>query len=262
MLNIYRRYNLSESVTFFRFRTGGLYFRMEHMNKKIKVIAFDADDTLWINEPYFRDTAALFNDMFSGYMDKEKLSEEALSTEINNIKLYGYGIKGFTLSLIETACRITDNRVTAEEISRIIGFAKDMLNKPVILLEGVKEVIEKLKEDYQLIVATKGDLKDQERKLEKSGLESFFHHIEIMSDKKEDNYRKLLAHLDLPPDEFLMVGNSEKSDILPILNIGAYAVHIPFSTTWVHEQVDFVIEDKRFRKTDSILKLPGLLGNL
>lgn len=235
---------------------------MEAGNRKIKVIAFDADDTLWVNEPYFRDTAALFCDMFSKYMGKDELAREALDTEIGNIPLYGYGIKGFTLSLIETACRITNYQVTSEEISKIIGFAKDMLNKPVILLEGVKEVITQLKDEYILIVATKGDLKDQERKLEKSGLGKFFHHIEIMSDKKESNYRKLLDHLDLPPEEFLMVGNSEKSDILPILNIGSKAVHIPFSTTWEHEQVDFRIEGHGFRKTDSILKLPEILEEL
>lgn len=203
----------------------------------IKVIAFDADDTLWVNEPYFRESEMEFCNLLKNGMSIEEVTEELFATEIGNIPLYGYGTKAFILSMIETSLKITKGNVSSEKIQAIISLGKQQMNKSIELLDGVVEVLESLQGKYKLIVATKGDLLDQERKLEKSGLLKYFHHIEVMSDKKENDYKKLMQHLDIYSNEFLMVGNSLKSDILPVLNLGGKAVHVPFHTTWEHEMV-------------------------
>jgi len=210
---------------------------MEVNYKDIKVIGFDADDTLWVNETYFRDAELEFAKLLSAYETPNKIDQELFKKEMDNLELYGYGIKGFVLSMVEMALEISNYNVSNKTIDAILNIGKDMLNKPVELLEGVKEVLESLSNRYRLILATKGDLLDQERKLEKSGLIDYFHHIEVLSDKKEANYSKLLNHLDINPSEFLMIGNSLKSDILPLVNIKAHAIHVPFHTTWAHEQV-------------------------
>ncbi|WP_435416174.1 HAD family hydrolase [Polaribacter aestuariivivens] len=207
------------------------------MFNKIKVIAFDADDTLWINETYFREAEEEFAKLISKYETKNKIDQELFKTEIKNLVHYGYGVKGFILSMVECALELSNYKISQKTIEKIINIGKDMLQKPVEVLEGVEEVLEHLQEKYKLIVATKGDLLDQERKLEKSNLLKYFHHIEVMSDKKEKDYTKLINHLDIQPSEFLMIGNSLKSDVLPLLEIGASAIHIPFHTTWIHEEV-------------------------
>ena len=203
----------------------------------IKVVGFDADDTLWVNETYFRNAEEKFASLLDIYETKNQIDQELFKTEIRNLELYGYGIKGFMLSMIESALDLSNNRISQETIWEILNLGKEMLSHPVELLDGVEEVLEQLKDKYRLIVLTKGDLLDQERKLEKSGLSKYFHHVEVLSDKKEENYKNLLEHLEIPVEEFLMIGNSLKSDVLPILNIGAKAVHIPFHTTWQHEEV-------------------------
>ncbi|MDX1365307.1 MAG: HAD hydrolase-like protein [Arenibacter latericius] len=210
---------------------------MEVDYNKIKVIGFDADDTLWVNETYFRDTEEKFASLLDKYETKNKIDQELYKTEINNLEIYGYGVKGFMLSMIESALDLSNNKISQATIGDILNLGKEMLSHPVELLDGVEEVLQKLKDHYRLIVLTKGDLLDQERKLEKSGLSKYFHHVEVLSDKKEVNYKNLLEHLRIPVSEFLMVGNSLKSDILPIINIGAKAIHIPFHTTWQHEEV-------------------------
>jgi putative hydrolase of the HAD superfamily len=203
----------------------------------IKVIGFDADDTLWVNETYFRDTEERFAELLEGYETKNKIDQELFKVEMKNLELYGYGIKGFMLSMVESALELSHNRVSQETIARILDLGKKMIDRPVELLDGVEEVLKTLEPKYRLIVMTKGDLLDQERKLEKSGLSKYFHHVEVLSDKKEHNYQALLDHLEINVNEFLMVGNSLKSDVIPILNIGAKAIHVPFHTTWVHEMV-------------------------
>lgn len=203
----------------------------------IKVVGFDADDTLWVNETYFRNAEEQFAGLLDRYETKNQIDQELFKTEIRNLELYGYGIKGFMLSMIESALELSNNRISQATIGEILNLGKEMLLHPVELLDGVEQVLEALKDKYRLIVLTKGDLLDQERKLEKSGLSQYFHHVEVLSDKKEENYKNLLEHLEIPVEEFLMIGNSLKSDILPILNIGAKAVHIPFHTTWQHEEV-------------------------
>ena len=210
---------------------------MEIDYKNIKVIGFDADDTLWVNETYFRDAEVEFGKLLSEYETLNKIDQELFKKEIDNLNLYGYGIKAFTLSMVESALELSNYNISAKKIESILNIGKNMLNKPVELLDGVEEVLKKLSKKYKLILATKGDLLDQERKLEKSGLTKYFHHIEVLSDKKEANYSKLLKHLDIKPSEFLMVGNSLKSDVLPLVNIHAHAIHVPFHTTWAHEQV-------------------------
>ena len=203
----------------------------------IKVIGFDADDTLWVNETYFRETEEKFADLLEQYETRNKVDQELFRKEMDNLELYGYGIKSFMLSMIESALELSNNGVGQETIHEIITMGKRMISKPVELLDGVEEVLKALEKKYRLIVLTKGDLLDQERKLEKSGLSRYFHHVEVLSDKKEVNYQNLLDHLEVDVKEFLMVGNSLKSDILPILNIGAQAIHVPFHTTWAHEVV-------------------------
>ena len=210
---------------------------MEVDFSNIKTIGFDADDTLWVNETYFRDTEEKFAELLEGYETKNKIDQELFKMEMANLDSYGYGIKGFMLSMIESALDLSNNKVPQETIAQILELGKKMITHPVELLDGVEEVLSKLSGKYRLIVLTKGDLLDQERKLERSGLSQYFHHVEVLSDKKESNYKNLLDHLNIDVKEFLMVGNSLKSDVLPILNIGAQAVHVPFHTTWAHEMV-------------------------
>jgi len=207
------------------------------MFEDIKVIAFDADDTLWTNETYFREAEETFSVLLSKYETKTKIDQELFKTEIKNLAIYGYGIKGFVLSMIECALVVSNYKLSQETIGKILDIGKDMLEKPIELLDGVEEVLQGLQGKYRLIVATKGDLLDQERKLEKSNLLQYFHHVEVMSDKKEKDYLKLVKHLDIAPSQLLMIGNSLKSDVLPLLNINASAIHVPFHTTWIHEEI-------------------------
>jgi len=222
--------------------------------KDIKVIGFDADDTLWVNETYFRDAELEFAKLLGGFETANKVDQELFKMEMKNLPLYGYGVKGFILSMVEMALDLSNYSVSNEIIEEILKIGKEMINKPVELLDGVEETLSTLSKDYRLIVATKGDLLDQERKLKKSGLLDYFHHIEVLSDKKEENYSKLLNHLDINPSEFLMVGNSLKSDILPLVNIKAHAIHIPFHTTWAHERVSERETNGKAYKTVKTLK--------
>lgn len=227
--------------------------------KQIKVIGFDADDTLWVNEPYYQAVEKGFCRILLPYMEEAQSSRELFKTEIQNLEIYGYGAKGFMLAMIETALLATDGKITGEEIMRIVEIGKTLLTKPIQLLEGVENVLEQLQGRFKLILVTKGDLVDQERKLQQSGLIGYFHHIEIMSEKHENNYKKLLAHLDIQPAEFLMVGNSVKSDILPVINIGSKAIHIPFEVTWEHENHHETPMDHSFIKVSVISDILNLL---
>lgn len=228
--------------------------------KHIKVIGFDADDTLWVNEPYFQEVEKQFRLLMKPYLnDEELVSKELFKTEIENLGIYGFGAKAYILSMIEAAVDISGGKVKAEEIHQIIDMGKSLMNMPLTLLDDVETVLKKLKSDYLFILVTKGDLLDQERKLEKSGLVNYFHHIEIMSDKHEDNYRKLLMHLGIQPEEFLMVGNSVKSDVLPVINIGAKAIHVPFEVTWQHEIIHELPESNDFITVSRLSEILNLL---
>ncbi len=219
---------------------------MEIDFNEIKVIGFDADDTLWVNETYFRKTEEKFAELLEGYETKNKIDQELFKMEIKNLELYGYGIKGFMLSMIESALELSNNEISQATLLELLNLGKEMIAHPVELLDGVEEVLRNLKGKYRLIVLTKGDLLDQERKLVKSNLSTYFHHVEVLSDKKERNYKDLLDHLEISTEEFLMIGNSLKSDVLPLVNIGARAVHVPFHTTWKHEEVEAPKEKKGY----------------
>ena len=227
---------------------------MEVDYKHIKVIGFDADDTLWVNETFFREAELEFARLLGAYETANKIDQELFKKEMDNLGLYGYGVKAFVLSMVESAIEISNGSVSNKTLSSILNIGKTMLNQPVELLDGVEDVLKTLSKKYRLILATKGDLLDQERKLEKSGLTDYFHHIEVLSDKKEANYSKLLNHLDINPSEFLMIGNSLKSDILPLVNIKAHAIHVPFHTTWAHEQVTEEETNGKAYKTVSSLR--------
>ena len=204
----------------------------------IRVIGFDADDTLWINENYFREGERKFCALMLPWHSEEKTMTILYNNEMDTLDIYGFGIKGFMLSMIETASQIAKEELTTDIVHEIISIGKNMLLKPVELFKNVASTLEVLKQKYRLVLVTKGDLLDQERKLEKSGLENYFHHIEVMSDKHEANYKRLIQHLDIRPEEFVMVGNSLRSDILPVKKIGAHAIYIPYDLTWQHETVD------------------------
>jgi putative hydrolase of the HAD superfamily len=219
----------------------------------LKVIAFDADDTLFINETYFDETEKKFCGLMEDYLSHQGISQELFKVEIDNLKLYGYGIKGYILSMIEAAIAISNNTIPIEVIEKIIQYGKELLEKPIELLDGVEETLAALHGKYKLIVATKGDLLDQRRKLHNSGLGHYFHHIEVMSDKQEIDYSDLIQRLEIKPSEFFMIGNSLKSDVLPVLAIGGHAAHIPFHTTWAHEKIDHTIEHENFSTFEKII---------
>ena len=227
------------------------------MNKKI--IAFDADDTLWHNEPYFDEAQARFCALFQDFASSQEILGLILNHQVKNLPLYGFGIKAFTLSMIETALKITQNNITGTGIEKIITIGKDLLEKPVELLPNVEEVLQELQGKYKLVVATKGDLKDQHRKLHDSNLGTYFHHIEVLSDKTELDYSKMLGRLDCQAEDFVMIGNSLKSDVLPILNIGGVGIHIPYHTTWEYEKIDFEIIHPNFHSLNSVNQVLDLL---
>ena len=203
----------------------------------IDVIALDADDTLWHNETLYSHTQDRFRDLLTRY-DRGEWSKHVLhETEMENLRFYGYGIKSFTLSMIETSIKLTGGRILASEIQEILDLGKEMLNSPVRLMDHVAEVIPQLAASCQLMLITKGDLLDQETKLARSGLGSYFCHVEVVATKTTEVYRSLLEKHQISPKRFLMVGNSLRSDILPVVALGAQAVHIPYAITWAHEDV-------------------------
>ena len=224
-----------------------------------KIIAFDADDTLWHNEPYFDEAQERFCALFQDLASSQEILGMILNYQVKNLPLYGFGIKAFTLSMIETALELTQNNISGNGIQKIIEIGKDLLEKPVELLPNVEEVLQELHGKYKLVVATKGDLKDQHRKLHDSHLGSYFHHIEVLSDKTELDYTKMLGRLDCEPEHFVMIGNSLKSDVLPILNIGGVGIHIPYLTTWEYEKIDFEIEHKNFTAITNIKEVLAIL---
>ena len=232
---------------------------MEIDFSNIKVIGFDADDTLWVNETYFREAEERISELLEPYETKDKIDQELFKMEMKNLELYGYGVKGFMLSMIESAMELSNNEISQATILKLLDIGKEMISRPVEVLDDVVEVLEKLKGKYRLIVLTKGDLLDQERKLSRSNLSEYFHHVEVLSDKKEKNYSDLLEHLQISTKEFLMIGNSLKSDVLPLVNIGASAVHVPFHTTWKHEEV---IAPKNKSGYITIQKLTDILAYL
>ncbi|WP_339887268.1 HAD family hydrolase [uncultured Flavobacterium sp.] len=227
-----------------------------------KIIAFDADDTLWHNEPYFDEAQERFCQLFQDFASSQEILGMILNHQVKNLPLYGFGIKAFTLSMIETALKITDNNITGKGIEQIITIGKDLLQKPVELLPNVEDVLKELHGKYKLVVATKGDLKDQHRKLHDSGIGHYFHHIEVLSDKSELDYTKMFGRLECKPEDILMIGNSLKSDVLPILNLGGFGIHIPYHTTWEYEKIDFEIEHENFIALSNVKEILNILKSI
>lgn len=224
------------------------------------LIALDADDTLWHNETIFQATQARFRELFVQYHDQEWIDRHLYETEKRNLQHFGYGVKGYVLSMIETATELTEGRITGREIQRIIDWGREMLQHPVELLEGVEETVRELADSHRLMLLTKGDLFDQESKLARSGLGDHFSAIEIVSEKDVRTYRAVLARHQVQPARFLMVGNSLRSDVLPVLEIGGAAVHVPYQTTWAHEQVpEEALLDKEFVRLERMQELPAWL---
>lgn len=224
----------------------------------IRTIAFDADDTLWHNETHYREAEVRFQTMLAAYHDAAWIQERLVATEIGNLAHFGYGIKSFILSMIETAVELTEGRITGTDVQRIVDLGKEMLSHPVESLPGVEPVLTALQGRYQLLVITKGDLLDQESKLARSGLGAYFSGLDVVSEKDEGTYRAILDRRGVAVSEFLMVGNSVKSDILPVVALGAQAVHIPAATTWVHEHVPDV-DTSRFATLARMDLLPDWL---
>jgi putative hydrolase of the HAD superfamily len=204
----------------------------------IKVVAFDGDDTLWHNETHFHFTQSALRDLLRGHAPHADVDARLFETEMTNLSLYGYGIKSFTLSMIETAIEVTEGRIPASDLAVILDWGKRMLREPTELLEGVHETLLDVSRNHELLLITKGDLFDQESKLARSGLAERFAGVEILSDKNVDAYRRVLERRGIARDEFVMVGNSLRSDVVPVVELGARAVHIPYHVTWHHEQVD------------------------
>ncbi|BFM48276.1 HAD family hydrolase [Marinomonas sp. THO17] len=216
-----------------------------------KFIAFDADDTLWRNEEIFMNAQDEFIHLLSPYHDEVYVREHLAEVQIRNLEHFGYGIKGFTLSMIETAIELTEGRILGSEIHEIIALAKCMVAMPVEVLPNIENVLKTLKKEHKLFVITKGDLLDQESKLARSGIVDYFDAIEIVSDKTAATYESILLRHQIKKEDFLMIGNSLKSDVLPVLDIGCQAIHIPYHSTWAHEQVD----DAVLAEYDNLIQL-------
>ncbi len=228
----------------------------------ITMIGLDADDTLWHNETIFEQTHAKLRILLARYHDAATVDRRLFATEMRNLELYGYGIKSFALSAIETAVELSGRQISADEVHSIIQLAQDMLAHPVQVLDGVAETVVALARSHRLVVITKGDLRDQERKVARSGLATHFSAVEIVSEKSPDTYDRVLRRHNIAVAEFLMVGNSIKSDILPVLELGGTAAHVPYHLTWEHERVEGPPVHPRFFPLASIRDLPVLIERL
>lgn len=226
----------------------------------ISLVGLDADDTLWHSENHFVVTEQRFQDLLEPWLQADESAGRLLERERANLRIFGYGIKGFTLSMVETAIEASGGTVSATAIQQIIDWGKDMLDHPVELLPGVADVVGQLAGSCRLALITKGDLFHQEAKIAESGLADFFDEVEILSEKHPENYRRVLDRLGAKPEEFLMVGNSVRSDVLPVLELGAQAAHVPYQVTWGHEQVE--CERGEWFELASISELPALVARL
>jgi putative hydrolase of the HAD superfamily len=231
------------------------------MKHELRIIGFDAGDTLWDNEIYFREAEREFCEILSDIQEINVVIKRLYEIEIRNIEYYGCGIKRFVLSMIETALTTNKFTIPQKRINDILEIGKNLLNKPINLIDGVKNTLDILtQKSYKLMIVTKGDLLDQKRKLNKSNISHYFHHIEIMSEKTEQEYSKLLSKLAIKPNNFLMVGNSMKSDINPVLNIGGFGVYLPHKHNWIHENVVNNCNSNNFLELEKIEDLIRILN--
>jgi len=230
--------------------------------RPLTTIGFDADDTLWQNEQFYRLTEQQFTELLADYGESETISHGLLEAEKRNLRHYGFGIKGFTLSMIETAIEITHGKVRTAVITQILDIGRDLLSHPVETLPHARETLEALAGNYLLVLITKGDLFDQERKLAQSGLGDLFDAVEIVSDKNASTYRRIFSKVGDGPERAMMIGNSLKSDIVPALAAGSYGVFVPHELTWTLEHVEEPTEAPRFRKIGHLGELQGVIEGL
>jgi putative hydrolase of the HAD superfamily len=229
----------------------------------LTVLAFDGDDTLWHNESRFQLTQTALRELVQLHVPDADVDGHLFELEMRNLSLYGYGVKAFTLSMLETAIQLTDGQIPASDLQVILGWGKRMLTEPTEVLDGVRETLLEVSERYSLLLITKGDLFDQESKLARSGLGDLFSGVEILSDKTVASYRSLLKRRDIKPDEFAMIGNSLRSDIAPVVALGAQAVHIPYHVTWNHEHMpDESLPPSGWYRLGGIAELSMLLNTI
>lgn len=229
----------------------------------IEIVGLDADDTLWHNEPLFTSRREQFCALLSRYEPQGVPEAQLNDVEMRNLRHFGYGVKGFVLSMIETAIEITGGRLESRDVRQIIDWGRDMLAGPTRLLDGVAEAVEALAREYTVILVTKGDLLDQETKLARSGIGGLFKGIEIVSEKNADVYRRVMTRYGVQPERFVMVGNSLRSDILPVVEAGAHAVYVPYEMSWIHERVPAeALAGARYYEIPHIRELPPLLKDL
>jgi putative hydrolase of the HAD superfamily len=228
--------------------------------KSIETIGFDADDTLWHHERHYKLTEGRFRELLADYAPQEHLAERLIAAEKRNIGHYGYGVKGFTLSMIETAIEVTGGNAPASVISEILEAGRELLAHPIETLPGVRETLEALKGNYRLVVVTKGELLDQERKLAASGVDHFFDAVEIVSEKDAAIYSRVFTRHGSGPQRAMMIGNSMKSDILPALEAGAWAIHVPSEHQWALDHIDEPQEHERLRRARMISQVLEILG--
>ena len=229
---------------------------------KLTTIGFDADDTLWHNEQFYRMTQERFAELLADFTEADHLHDRLLAAEMRNLGQYGFGIKGFVLSMIETAIEVTEGRVPGDVIGRIIEAGQEMLRHPIELLPHAGDTIETLAAGHRIVLITKGDLLDQERKLAQSGLGEMFDAVEIVSDKTPATYEQAFAHAGSDPTRAMMVGNSIRSDVVPALEAGAWGVHVPHGLTWEYERAEPPITQARFRAIEDLGDLPDLVGEI
>lgn len=229
----------------------------------IEIIAFDADDTLWNNEHLYHRAKVEFCQLMAGYAESQFAKDRLDEMEVRNIPYYGYGIKSFALSMIEAAADVSEGQVSGDEIREILAIAKDMLTANVEFMEGTEVTLAELSKFYDLMLITKGDLFEQESKIERSGVAGYFRYLEIVGEKSDITYQRILDKYNLDLEGFLMVGNSLRSDILPVLRIGGQAIYIPNDQTWFHEHAgEEEIGDNEFIKLDHLHQLPKFLAQL
>ena len=229
----------------------------------IELVGLDADDTLWHNEPLFTSRREQFCAMLTRYAPDGVPDDQLYAVEMRNLRHFGYGVKGFVLSMIETAIEITGGRIESRDVQQIIDWGREMLASPIELLDGVAEAVARLADDYTIVLVTKGDLLDQESKLARSGLGPLFAGIEIVSEKNAGVYRRIMSRYAVAPRRFAMVGNSLRSDILPALEAGAHAVYVPYVMSWIHERVaDEALVGATYHEIPHIRELPPLLARL
>ena len=230
------------------------------MNQTIRMVGFDADDTLWKSEDYYREAEAEFRRIVGEHVDLDDVGARLYAVEKRNLALFGYGVKGMTLSMVEAAIDITEGRIPASDIHRIVSMAKDLLRHPVELLPGVADAVEAVASRHDIVLITTGDLFHQEAKVRESGLSRWFQRIEIVSEKDAPTYARLLKEFGVAPSEFVMIGNSLRSDIAPLLELGAWGIHMPYHVTWAHEaEADVDGAHPRLRVVHAASELPDLV---